>query len=58
MVGSIDEVLKHAEVILIGNQSAEFTSAFSQMGAGQMVIDLTPAAARPETAATYERISS
>jgi GDP-mannose 6-dehydrogenase len=58
MVGSLDEVLDHAEVILIGNQCEEFTAALPRMHAGQTVIDLTPAGPRPQSSALYERISS
>lgn len=58
MVGTMDEIVSHAEVVLIGNQSPEFAEALRRLTPEQRVIDLTPATALPETAAGYERISA
>lgn len=40
MVDSVDAVLEHAEVILVGNGAPEFKEALSRVRAGQQVIDL------------------
>ncbi len=58
MVDSLDEIVAHGEVILIGNQNAEFAGALAQLKPEQRVIDLTPAGPIPETKAEYERIAS
>lgn len=40
MVQSMDEVLAHAEVIVIGNGAAEFKGVLSKLRPGQVVVDL------------------
>jgi GDP-mannose 6-dehydrogenase len=40
MVGSIDEVLEHAEVIVVGNGAAEFDGIGAKLRDGQDLIDL------------------
>jgi GDP-mannose 6-dehydrogenase len=40
MVGSIDEVLAHAETIVIGNNDGEFRAVLSRVNKGQTVVDL------------------
>ena len=40
MVDSVDAVLDHAEVILVGNGATEFKEALSRVRAGQQIIDL------------------
>jgi GDP-mannose 6-dehydrogenase len=40
MVSSVDEVLAHAETIIIGNGAAEFKEIFSKLKPGQVVVDL------------------
>lgn len=40
MVESVDELLAHAEVVVVGNSSAEFKDILSKVRPGQMVIDL------------------
>ena len=40
MVESIQEVMYFAEVIVIGNNSAEFKFAFDNLKPGQVLIDL------------------
>jgi GDP-mannose 6-dehydrogenase len=40
MVGSIDEVLKHADTVVIGNGAPEFSSILEQIREGQIVVDL------------------
>jgi GDP-mannose 6-dehydrogenase len=57
MVNSVEEILEHAEVILIGNQDENFYEAVAKMREGQVAIDLTANAGRPGTAGEYEKIS-
>src|SRR4029077_3495741 len=40
MVGSIEELIAQSDVIVIGNQGAEFIDALSKMRDDQIVIDL------------------
>jgi GDP-mannose 6-dehydrogenase len=40
MVGSMQEVLDHAETLVIGNGSAEFREAPKLLGPGQTIVDL------------------
>ena len=40
MTGSMDEVLAHAETIVIGNKSSEFESILGRLGGNQSVVDL------------------
>ncbi len=58
MVDSLEEIAAHGEVILIGNQNAEFAEALARLTPEQLVIDLTPAGETPQTKARYERIAS
>jgi GDP-mannose 6-dehydrogenase len=40
MRGTIDEVLEHAEVLVIGNRAEEFRRAINGLRPGQLIIDL------------------
>ncbi len=40
MRGTIDEVLEHAEVLVIGNRAEEFRRALNNVRPGQLIIDL------------------
>jgi len=40
MVSSIDEVLKHAETLVIGNGASEFASVFEKLKDTQVIVDL------------------
>lgn len=40
MVASIDEIVNHAEVVIIGNRAPEFKDIASLLGPGQEVVDL------------------
>ncbi len=40
MRGTIDEVLEHAEVLVIGNRAEEFRQAINGLRPGQLIIDL------------------
>lgn len=55
MVETLDEVLG-CEVIVVGNQSAEFFTALARLKPEQAVLDLTPNAKPVATAARYERL--
>lgn len=55
MVESMDEVLG-CDVIVVGNQSAEFFTALARLKPDQAVLDLTPNAKPVATAARYERL--
>ncbi|MBA4150061.1 MAG: nucleotide sugar dehydrogenase [Verrucomicrobia bacterium] len=57
MVNSIAEVVQHAEVLIIGNQNEDYFKSLAGLVSDQHVIDLTANSKRPETAATYERVS-
>ena len=41
MVGSIKEILSHAETIVIGNNDPEFQNVFKKIHKGQNIVDLT-----------------
>ncbi len=57
MVDSIDELLTHAEIIVIGNDNAEFFSALKGLKREQFVLDLTTNSKPPEVEAAYESLS-
>lgn len=57
MVGNIDEVIQHAEVLIVGNQNEDYFKALSGLAEDRYVIDLTANSKRPETRARYERVS-
>jgi GDP-mannose 6-dehydrogenase len=48
MVGSIDELIAQSEVIVIGNQGAEFVDALAKVRDDQIVIDLVRLPVPPE----------
>lgn len=56
MVDSIDKILDHSEVIVIGNNSKEFLDIFPRLKKEQHVIDLVRIADKVETEAHYEGI--
>jgi GDP-mannose 6-dehydrogenase len=56
MCNSIEEVLAHADVIVIGNGSAEFKDVVSNTRAGQKVIDLVRIGTKTADAGQYEGI--
>jgi GDP-mannose 6-dehydrogenase len=56
MVESIAELLTHAEVIVVGNSSAEFKDILSKVRPGQMVIDLVRISVGRTEAGRYEGI--
>ncbi len=56
MVESVDSLLAHAEIVVIGNGNEEFFAALKQLKPGQSVLDLTTNSKLPETGADYERL--
>ncbi len=56
MVESIEEILEHSEVVVIGNKSDEFSQAIEQMGSGQVVVDLVRVREEPSQEGRYHGI--
>lgn len=56
MRGSVEEVLKDSELLLIGNKSEEFCGIESRLSDGQMVIDLVRIHHNSATASSYQGI--
>lgn len=57
MVASVDKLIAHAEVIIIGNHDEEFATVLKKLSPKQHVIDLTPASGPVGTPASYERLT-
>ncbi len=56
MRDSIDQVLEHAEIVVIGNSADEFTQITTKLRADQRVLDLVRLGAGTETHAQFEGI--
>jgi len=56
MVNSIDEVVSHSEVIVIGNKSPEFEGTLTSLDESQDIIDLVRISEDIETKANYDGI--
>jgi GDP-mannose 6-dehydrogenase len=56
MVDSIDAVLAHAEIVVIGNNDPEFREVPDNMGAGQVLVDFVRIQDRTSDAQTYDGI--
>jgi GDP-mannose 6-dehydrogenase len=56
MVDSIQDVMDHADVLVVGNNSTEFADLLSQTGDGQLVIDLVRTANETGKEGRYEGI--
>ncbi len=56
MVDSLEEIIEHSEIIVIGNKNNEFINIFSKLKETQQVIDLVRIAENIETRANYEGI--
>jgi GDP-mannose 6-dehydrogenase len=54
MVPSVDEVLAHAETVVIGNASAEFADVPRRIGEGQTIIDFVRVSDSRSIAGVYE----
>jgi GDP-mannose 6-dehydrogenase len=54
MVEEIDEVLKHSEVVIIGNRSIEFSLIFPKLKPEQIVLDLVRITRTIESPAKYD----
>jgi GDP-mannose 6-dehydrogenase len=57
LVESVDAIVAHSEVIVIGYQSAEFAHAILSARPSQIVIDLARVTKHAATPATYDGIS-
>lgn len=57
MVDSIDEALAHGEVIVIGNNAAEFASVASRLDGRQILIDLAGFGGKDELGDRYDGIN-
>jgi GDP-mannose 6-dehydrogenase len=56
MVGSVGELIQHAELIVIGNLNHEFDAPLSGLSAEKIVLDLTARSNPVSTPARYERL--
>jgi GDP-mannose 6-dehydrogenase len=56
IVESVDELVHHAELIVVGNQNEEFFAALGKLSPEQIVLDLTTNAKAIKTPARYERL--
>jgi GDP-mannose 6-dehydrogenase len=56
MVASVEEVLQHAEVIVIGNRGEEFTGLAEKLRPDQLVIDFVRIRQIEERHANYAGI--
>ncbi len=57
MVNSIDEVVQHAEILILGNQNEDYFKILGGLKPEQHIIDLTANSKHPTTPAHYERVS-
>jgi GDP-mannose 6-dehydrogenase len=56
MVSSIDEVLDHARIIVIGNSAAEFRDVPKRLAEGQAILDLVRVTDSRSVDGVYEGI--
>jgi len=56
MAGSVDEILAHAEVVVIGNNAPEFKEVFARNLNGQVIVDLVRAKEDVRESRNYEGI--
>ncbi len=57
MVDSIDEALRHGEVVVIGNNAPEFAAVPSRLGERQILVDLAGIGGRDELGDRYDGIN-
>jgi hypothetical protein len=58
LLPEVDKVLAHAEVVIIGNRSAEYRAIGPRIRAGQIVVDLVAAVERGSvTAGEYHGLA-
>jgi GDP-mannose 6-dehydrogenase len=57
MVGSLEAIAQHAEVIVIGNEAGEFREILGRLTPAQHVVDLVRLARDPQTRANYQGLS-
>jgi GDP-mannose 6-dehydrogenase len=56
MVETVDELVAHAELVVVGNLNKEFFAALEKLKPEQAVLDLTPNSQPVKTPAHYERL--
>jgi len=56
MVGSVDELIAHAQTIVIGRAAPEFADVVKRIGDGQTIIDLARACDSKTILGVYEGI--
>jgi GDP-mannose 6-dehydrogenase len=56
MVDSIDEILRHADTIVVGNGDPEFAAALAKASSGQLVVDLVRVAKARTSDGAYQGI--
>ena len=56
MVDTVDAVMEHAEVVVVGNGAAEFKAALNQLRPGQKVVDLVRIDGRRSDEGRYDGI--
>jgi GDP-mannose 6-dehydrogenase len=56
MVDSLQEVLRHAETVVVGNNSEEFQELFSRTNGNQVIVDLVRIAGQKSKEGHYEGI--
>ena len=57
MVGSIDAVTEHAEVVVVGNDAHEFRDILSRLTPSQHIVDFVRLVRDPQTRASYQGLS-
>jgi GDP-mannose 6-dehydrogenase len=56
MVDSIDDILRHADTIVVGNGDPEFAAALSKASGKQLVVDLVRVTKSRTSEGTYQGI--
>lgn len=56
MVGTLEELIEHAELIVVGNQNPEFAAPLAQLASEKIVIDLTTRIHAVGQPGQYERL--
>ena len=57
MVGSLEAVTEHAEVVVVGNEAGEFREVLGRLMPSQHIVDLVRLVRNPQTSANYKGLS-
>lgn len=57
MVGSIEAVTEHAEVVVVGNDAGEFREVLDRLASSQHLVDFVRLVRHPQTRASYQGLS-